>query len=183
MNTNIDITSSSSLIAPFQTVGFLESKWLEVLKDLVEYGNKNILGSFKLYLTVEEKGQQNNNEATTNTKIKEVFSGILDIKREERGTGVGKGRTEVPMPTPNHNNPAWSRPRDKNGRLISSSAAAAGSMTIVGATAAAITTSTSTSTQTQLTQAATSSAASSATTKPPSSSWQNKLRDSKIFIL
>jgi hypothetical protein len=33
----------------------LEAKWLEVLKELVEYGNKNILGNFGLYLVMEEK--------------------------------------------------------------------------------------------------------------------------------
>ena len=81
-NTIDKIDDITSLIAPFQTIGFLEAKWLEVLKELVEYGNNNILGSFKLSLAVEEKGQENN---TT----KEVFSGILDIKREERGTAIG----------------------------------------------------------------------------------------------
>ena len=60
-NTN-NINDIIALIAPFQTIGFLESKWLEVLKELVEYGNNNILGSFKLSLAAEEKkGHENNN--------------------------------------------------------------------------------------------------------------------------
>ena len=46
---------SLSLVPPFQTIGFLESKWLEMIKELVEYGNKHILGNFKLYLAMEEK--------------------------------------------------------------------------------------------------------------------------------
>ena len=82
---NIDITS---LILPFQTIGFLETKWLEVLKELIEYGNNNILGSLKLYLAVAEKGQQ---QEEIPAGVKEVFSGILDLKKEERGTGIGIG--------------------------------------------------------------------------------------------
>jgi hypothetical protein len=95
-------------LPPFQTVGFLETKWLEVLKEFVEYGNKNILGNFKLYLVMEEKRQE---------ETKEVTNGILDIKREER-------RTEVHNSTDNNNNnhnKSWFRPRDKFGRFISTS--------------------------------------------------------------
>jgi hypothetical protein len=54
-NNNIITTDSASLIPPFETIGFLEAKWLEVLKGLVEYGNKNILGNFALYLVMEER--------------------------------------------------------------------------------------------------------------------------------
>jgi hypothetical protein len=43
---NIIITDIASLIPPFETIGFLEAKWVEVLKELVQYGNKNILGNF-----------------------------------------------------------------------------------------------------------------------------------------
>jgi hypothetical protein len=54
-NNNIITTYVATLIPPFETIGFLEAKWLEVLKELVEYGNKNILGNFMLYLVMEEK--------------------------------------------------------------------------------------------------------------------------------
>jgi hypothetical protein len=36
-------TDVASLIPPFETIGFLESKWLEVLKGLVEYGNNKFI--------------------------------------------------------------------------------------------------------------------------------------------
>ena len=93
-----------------------------------EYGNKDILGSLKLYLAVAEKGQQQEEE--TSGVVKQVFSGILDLKKEERGTGIGieKGRVENGNGNNgNHNNnQSWStRPRDKNGRFISSSTSVA----------------------------------------------------------
>jgi hypothetical protein len=74
-NNNIITTdaaaASSYLLLPFETIGFLETKWVEVLKELVEYGNKNILGNFALYLVMEEKRVEE--------YAKEVTSGILDI--------------------------------------------------------------------------------------------------------
>jgi hypothetical protein len=52
-NNTTDIASLSlSLVPPFQTIGFLESKWLEMIKELVEHGNNNLLGNFKLYLDI-----------------------------------------------------------------------------------------------------------------------------------
>ena len=36
---NIIITDTVSLVPPFEAIRFLETKWLEVLKELVEYGN------------------------------------------------------------------------------------------------------------------------------------------------
>jgi hypothetical protein len=82
-----------------------------MIMELVEYGNKNILGNFKLYLAMEEKRE--------GEETKEISNGILDIKREERA--------EVHNPNPNNqlkknnNNPSWFRPRDKSGRFISTS--------------------------------------------------------------
>jgi hypothetical protein len=66
---NEEITSTNNiiksnidfLVPPFQTIGFLESKWFEIIKELVEYGNKNILGNFKLYLVMEDRRQEENN--------------------------------------------------------------------------------------------------------------------------
>ena len=90
--TDID---SISLAPPFQTMGFLGSKWLEVLKELVDYGNKKLLRNSKLYLVIEEKREE----------TKEVTNGILDIKREERA--------EVHNPTNyqnNNHNKSWFRP-------------------------------------------------------------------------
>ena len=52
---NIITTDVASLIPPFETIGFFEGKWLEVLKELVEYGNKNILRNFTLYLVMAER--------------------------------------------------------------------------------------------------------------------------------
>jgi hypothetical protein len=116
--TTTDIASLSlSLVPPFQTIGFLESKWFEIIKELVEYGNKNILGNFKLCLSMEEKREGEE-------KVKEMTTSILDIKKEE------KGRAQVQNPNThqnnhqnnnNHNNTSWFRPRDKNGRFISAS--------------------------------------------------------------
>jgi hypothetical protein len=107
-NNTFIITDVASLVPPFDTIGFLEAKWLEVLKELVEYGNKNILGNFALYLVMEERrGEQ---------YVKEVTSGILDIKKEKsevHHNGYNNSN--------NNNNQSWSRPRDKNGRFISSS--------------------------------------------------------------
>ena len=71
---NIITTDIAALIPPFETIGFLEAKWLEVLRELVEYGNKNILGNFELYLVMEERRGEE--------YAKEVTSGILDIKKE-----------------------------------------------------------------------------------------------------
>ena len=105
--TTTDITSLS-LSPPFQTMGFLESKWLEMIKELVEYGNKNILGNFKLYLVMEEK-----REGEEDTK--EITTSILDIKREERRTEVHNSNNN----NNNNHNQSWFRPRDKSGRFIS----------------------------------------------------------------
>ena len=118
---------------------------------------------------LEKKGQENNNWTTTG--IKEVFSGVLDIKREERGTGIGKGMAkaqaaEVLPSNHSHNNQSWStRPRDKNGRFMSS-----------GAVTAATTAASNTTTAVAITTTPII-----ATAKPPSSSsWHNnKLRDSR----
>jgi hypothetical protein len=103
--------AASYLLPPFETIGFLEAKWLEVLKELVEYGNKNILGNIELYLVMEEEREEK--------YVKEVTSGILDVKKEERG--IGRERSEVSIPTNNNNNQSQFRPRDKNGRFMSSS--------------------------------------------------------------
>ena len=62
-----------------ELVGFLEAKWLEVIKELVEYGNKNILANFQLYLVMEERRVEE--------YAKEV-TGILDISRKEKGEEV-----------------------------------------------------------------------------------------------
>ena len=123
-NNGIITTDTASLIPPFETIGFLESKWLDILKELVEYGNKNILGNFKLYLVMEEKRGEEQ-------YVKEVSSGVLDIKREERGVGRGRIAEQVPNPTNNNNhNQSWSiRLRDKNGRFMSSSTATAATTT------------------------------------------------------
>jgi hypothetical protein len=103
-------TTITSLVPPFQTMGFLESKWLEMIKELVEYGNKNILRNFKLYLTVEEKRE--------GEESKEISNCILDIKREE-GAEV---HNHINNNNHNHNkNQSWSRPRDKFGRFIPTS--------------------------------------------------------------
>ena len=80
-NNNIITTDSASLIPPFETIGFLEAKWVEVLKGLVEYGNKNILGNFQLYLVMEERRVEE--------YVKEV-TGILDIN-----SSSGKEKEEV----------------------------------------------------------------------------------------
>src|SRR5919201_3391464 len=107
----IDVTSSS-LIPPFETIGFLESKWPDILKELV-YGNKNILGNFTLYLVMEERRREE--------YAKEVTSGILDIKPEDNG----KEQEEAVNQKQHHhngskNNQSWyTRPRDKNGRFTS----------------------------------------------------------------
>jgi hypothetical protein len=39
----VDTTTVTCLAPPFQNIGFLETKWLEIIKELVEHGNKNIL--------------------------------------------------------------------------------------------------------------------------------------------
>ena len=149
---NINDISSSSLVAPFQTIGFLESKWLEVLKELVEYGNNNILGSFKLSLAVEEKGQENNTIAAVVVEVLPPSSNHNNHNQNGNGN--------------NNNNQPWSttRPRDKNGRFISSASysTVAESTTTVGATAA-ITTQTS---QTPSSSSTTEAALTTATPKP-----------------
>jgi hypothetical protein len=100
---------------------------------------------------------------------KEVGNGILDIKKEM--AEVKEREEEVHNHNhnniSNHNQP-WSRPRDKNGRFMSSSAAP-----ITTAVAASNTT-----TAVEIT----TTPATIATAKPPSSlpSWHNnKLRDSR----
>jgi hypothetical protein len=157
-NNNVITTDVATLVPPFETIGFLEAKWLEVLKELVEYGNKNILGNFMLYLVMEEKREEQ--------YVKEVTSWILDIKKEEKG--IGRGRL---IEVPNHNhNQSWStRLRDKNGRFMSSGAATA---------AATITAASNTTNDVVTTTTPT------ITAKPPPSlsspSWHNnKLRDSR----
>jgi hypothetical protein len=105
---NIITTDVASLIPPFETIGFLEAKWLEVSKELVEYGNKNILGNFVLYLVMEEiRVEKYAKEATRGC--------ILDIKKEAKEVHhLYNGSIS--------SNQSWSRPRDKNGRFTSSSA-------------------------------------------------------------
>ena len=155
-NSNIITTDVASLVPPFETIGFLEAKWLEVLKELVEYGDKNILANFELYLVMEERRGEEE-------YAKEVTSGILDIKRardkKEQEAQIHHDNDHNSRNNNNNNNSnnqSWStRLRDKNGRFISTTATiAAGNTTIKTPTAATVT-----------------------TAKPPS--WQTKLRDSK----
>jgi hypothetical protein len=85
-----------------------------VLKELVEHGNKNILKNVELHLIMEERSQEENNN-------KEITSGMLDVKREERG------RAEVHnniIQNNNNHNESWSRPRDKFGRFVSTATGA-----------------------------------------------------------
>ena len=89
----IDVTSSS-LIPSFETIGFLESKWPDILKELV-YGNKNILGNFTLYLVMEERRREE--------YAKEVTSDILDIKPEDKGKGKEKQEEAVNQEQHHHN--------------------------------------------------------------------------------
>ena len=113
-----------------------------------------------MYLVIEERRREQ--------YVKEVTSGILDIKPEDNEKEKKKEEQEAVNQhhhngsnnsNSNNNNQSWfTRPRDKNGRFTSSSSTAADTIT-VGATAITIST-----------QAATA-------TKPPS--WQNKLRDSR----
>jgi hypothetical protein len=160
-------TNVASLIPPFETIGFLEAKWLEVLRELVEYGNKNILRNFALYLVTEERrGEEYAKEAT---------SGILDIKKlEDKGKEKEQLEEQEAVNQPQHhhngsnnnNNQSWyTRPRDKNGRFMSS-----------GAVTAATTAASNTTTAVAITTTPII-----ATAKPPSSpSWHNnKLRDSR----
>jgi|SRR5919197_1416206 hypothetical protein len=116
-NNNKEITTITtditSLVPPFQTIGFLESKWIEIVQELVKYGNKNILGNFKLYLAMEEKNGNGEEE------VKEITTSILDVKK-----GVERAQVQNPnthQNNNNHNNTSWFRPRDKNGRFISTS--------------------------------------------------------------
>ena len=55
--TPVDITTitSLSLAPPFQNMGFLETKWLGTLKELVQHGNKNIYKNVVLHLIIEER--------------------------------------------------------------------------------------------------------------------------------
>ena len=116
--TTTDI-ASLSLSPPFQTIGFLESKWLEMIKELVDYGNKNLLGNFKLYLVMEERRQEGNNN-------KEVTNSILDIKKEERAQVHNPNNPQNNNHNSNSNNnnnhnQSWFMARDKSGRFISTS--------------------------------------------------------------
>ena len=115
--TTTDIASLSlSLVPPFQTIGFLERKWLEMIKELVDYGNKNILGNFKLYLVMEEKNGEEGEET------KEITTSILDIKKEEKEIRAQQVQNpSTHQNNNNHNNTSWYRPRDKNGRFMSTS--------------------------------------------------------------
>jgi hypothetical protein len=97
-NKETTTTDITSLVPPFQTIGFLESKWLEMITELVEYGNKNILGNFKLYLVMEEKREGED--------TKEITTSILDIKREERA--------QVHNPNNNQNNNHHSHNNNNN---------------------------------------------------------------------
>jgi hypothetical protein len=107
-NNSIITADVASLIPPFETIGFLENKWLEVLEQLVEYGNKNILGNFVLYLIMEERRGEE--------YVKEATSGcILDIKKEAKEVHHHYNGSIS-------SNQSWFRPRDKNGRFTSSSA-------------------------------------------------------------
>jgi hypothetical protein len=54
-----------------------------------------------LYLAVAEKGQQ---QEEIPAGVKEVFSGILDLEKEERGTGIEKVITKVENGNGNGNN-------------------------------------------------------------------------------
>jgi hypothetical protein len=114
---NIIITDTVSLVPPFEAIRFLETKWLEVLKELVEYGNKNILRNFQLYLVMEEKREEQ--------YVKEVTSGILELKKEERGRAEVQNNNNNITQNHNHNNhnQSWYRPRDKFGRFVSTSTA------------------------------------------------------------
>ena len=51
----VDTTTVTCLAPPFQNIGFLETKWLEIIKELVEHGNKNILKNVELHLVMEER--------------------------------------------------------------------------------------------------------------------------------
>jgi hypothetical protein len=113
-NKKTTTTDITSLAPPFQTIGLLESKWLEMIKELVEYGNKNILGNFKLYLAMEEKRE--------GEETKEIITSILDIKKEEKEIRAQQVQNpSTHQNNNNHNNTSWFRPRDKNGRFISTS--------------------------------------------------------------
>jgi nicotinic acid phosphoribosyltransferase len=48
-------TTVACLAPPFQNIGFLETKWLEIIKELVQHGNKNILKNVELQLVMEER--------------------------------------------------------------------------------------------------------------------------------
>jgi hypothetical protein len=50
---SIVTTSIASLAPLFQNIGFLETKWLEILKELVEHGNKDILKNVELHLIIK----------------------------------------------------------------------------------------------------------------------------------
>ena len=95
----VDTTTVTCLAPPFQNIGFLETKWLEIIKELVEHGNKNILKNVELHLVMEERTPDDNNGG------KEVTSGILDIKKEERA--IGRGIAEASNHNNNNNNQSW----------------------------------------------------------------------------
>jgi hypothetical protein len=162
-NNNIITTDVATLVPPFETIGFLETKWLEVLKELVEYGNQNILGNFMLYLVME--GRRGREEYA-----KEVTSGILDIKKpEDKGKGKEQLEEQKAVNQEQHhhhngskNNQSWyTRPRDKNGRFMSSSTAATTTAAFSNTTTAVTITTTPT------------------TITSKSQPWHNKLRDSR----
>ena len=69
-----------------------------MIKELVDYGNKNIVGNFKLYLVMEEKREGED--------TKEITTSILDIKREERA--------QVHNPNNNQNNNHHSHNNNNN---------------------------------------------------------------------
>ena len=73
----------------------------------------------ELHLIIEERSQEEDNN------IKEVTSGILDIKKEERGRAEVQNNNNNITQNHNHNNhnQSWYRPRDKFGRFVSTSTA------------------------------------------------------------
>ena len=87
-----------------------------MIKELVEYGNKHILGNFKLYLAMEEKNGGEGEDT------KEITTSILDIKKEKKEIRAQQVQNpSTHQNNNNHNNTSWFRPRDKNGRFISTS--------------------------------------------------------------
>jgi hypothetical protein len=111
----------------------LEAKWVEVLTELVEYSNKNILRNFTLHLVMVERRREG--------YVKEVTSGILEIKPEDNEKGKEKEEQHHHNGSKNNNNQPWStRLRDKNGRFMSSNTVATTAASSNTTTAVAITT-------------------------------------------